>query len=46
MQNIPLQKVITLLVVTANGLGGLKTAASVDLVVSFKAPQNLSSSNH
>ena len=27
--------------ITANGLGGLKTAASVDLVVSFKAPQNL-----
>ena len=27
--------------VTAKGLGGLKTAASVDLVVSFKAPQNL-----
>ena len=27
--------------VTANGLGGLKTAASVELVVSFKAPQNL-----
>ena len=27
--------------VTANGLGGLKTTASVELVVSFKAPQNL-----
>ena len=27
--------------VTANGLGGLKATATVDLVVSFKAPQNL-----
>ena len=27
--------------ITANGLGGLKTSASVELVVSFKAPQNL-----
>ena len=27
--------------IIANGLGGLKTAATVDLVVSFKAPQNL-----
>ena len=27
--------------ITAIGLGNLKTAASVDLVVSFKAPQNL-----
>ena len=27
--------------ITANGMGGLKTTASVDLVVSFKAPQNL-----
>ncbi len=27
--------------IIANGMGGLKTAATVDLVVSFKAPQNL-----
>ena len=27
--------------IIANGLGGLKTAATVNLVVSFKAPQNL-----
>ena len=27
--------------ITANGLGGLKTSSSVELVVSFKAPQNL-----
>ena len=41
MQNTPLQKVTHTVGITANGLGGLKTAASVDLVVSFKAPQNL-----